>query len=306
MLCSPPRDNGERSDRCYNRLMTALSYEQILNYRRQTFRLSPDQKLKSKEEAVAYVNERGFIYFWPIKGITMPALWTAVAGDRPVADEHDDSGHVTWGWKDELLPARRWYYGKVLRKRATIISLDVAPAFYSLSENYGEPELDYLSQYNAGQLTHEAKTVYEVLLQNGPLDTPEIRRKARMTARSSDAPFNRAIELLQSDFKILPVGVAEVGRWKYAFIYECVHRWYPELPERARTIRQRDARIKLAELYLRSVGAAQARQLDLLFGWGKADTRAAVEALVSSGFALQNMRVEDHGDNWLAVSSLLD
>lgn len=286
--------------------MTALSYERILDYRRQTFRLSPDQRLTSKEQAIAYVNERGFIYFWPIKGITMPALWTAVAGDRPVADGHDDSGHVTWGWKDELLPARRWYYGKVLRKKATIISLDVAPAFYALSENYGEPEQDYLSQYNAGQLTHEAKTIYEVLLQNGPLDTPEIRRQARMTARSSDAPFNRAIEFLQSDFKILPVGVAEVGRWKYAFIYECVHRWYPDLPERARAIRQRDARIKLIELYLRSVGAAQAKQVDLLFGWGRAETRAAVEALVSSAFAIQDIRVEDHGDNWLAISSLLD
>ncbi len=286
--------------------MTHLSYERILEYRKNTFRLSPDLRLRSKEQAVAYANERGFIYFWPIKGITMPALWTAVAGDRPVADEHDDSGHVTWGWKDGLLSERRWYYGKVLRKKATIISLEVAPAFYALSENYGEPELDYLSQYKAGQLTHEAKTIYEVLLRNGPLDTPEIRRQARMTARSSDAPFNRAIEFLQSDFKILPVGVAEVGRWKYAFTYECVHRWYPELPERARTIRQRDARIKLVELYLRSVGAAQARQVDLLFGWSKPDTRATIEALVSNALAIQGIRVEEHGDDWLAISSLLD
>lgn len=298
--------SGERSFRCYNRLMDSLSYQRILDYRSHTFRLSPDQRLRSKEQAVAYVNERGFIHFWPIKGITLPALWTAVAGDRPVADEHGDSGHVTWGWKDELLSARRWYYGKVLRRKATIISLDVAPAFYALSENYGEPELDYLSQYKAGQLTHEAKTIYEVLLQNGPLDTPELRRQARMTARSSDAPFNRAIEFLQSDFKILPVGVAEVGRWKYAFIYECVHRWYPELPERARSLRQRDARIRLVELYLKSVGAAQTRQVDLLFGWTKADTRAAVDALVSNAFAVPDVRVENHGDSWLAISSLLD
>ena len=285
--------------------MTSLSYERILDYRRETFRLSPDLKLRNKEQAVKYVNERGFIYFWPIKDITLPSLWAAVAGDRPVADEHDDPGHVTWGWKDELLPARRWYYGKVLRRKATIISLDVAPAFYALSENYGEPELDYLDQYKAGQLTHDAKTVYEVLLQNGPLDTPEIRRQARMTARTSDAPFNRAIEFLQADFKVLPVGVAEVGRWKYAFIYECVHRWYPDLLERARAIRQNDARIKLLELYLGSVGAAQAKQVDLLFGWSKADTRTAVEAIVNQGFAQQDIRVEGHGDGWLALSSLM-
>lgn len=286
--------------------MTSLSYERILEYRSDTFRLTPHLRLRTREQAISYVNERKFVYFWPIKDITMPSLWTAVAGDRPVADEHNDSGHVTWGWKDELLPARKWYYAKVLRKKATIISLDVAPAFYALSENYGEPELDYLDQYKAGQLTHDAKTVYEVLLQNGPMDTPELRRQARMTARTSDSPFNRAIEFLQADFKVLPVGVAEVGRWKYAFIYECVHRWYPDLPERARPIRQADARVKLVEKYLKSVGAAQARQVDLLFGWGKAETRAAIDAIIGAGFAQRDVRVEGHGDDWLAMSELLE
>ena len=285
--------------------MISLSYERILEYRADTYRLAPDLKLRSKEQAVSYVKERGFVFFWPIKDITLPALWTAVAGERPVADAHDDPGHVTWGWKDELLPARQWYYGKVLRRKATMISLDLASYFYALSENYGEPENDYLDQYKAGQLTHDAKTVYEVLLRNGPLDTPEIRRQARMTAHTSDSPFNRAIESLQADFKVLPVGVAEVGRWKYAFIYECVHRWYPDLPERARAIRQDVARTKLVELYLRSVGAAQAKQVDLLFGWSKAETREAVDSVVRAGLALRDVRVEGRDDGWLALNSLL-
>ena len=59
----------------------------------------------------------------------MPSLWVAVAGDRPVPDEHDDPGHVTWGWKDGLLGKRRWYYGRVLRKRNTFISLDICLTF---------------------------------------------------------------------------------------------------------------------------------------------------------------------------------
>ena len=43
-----------------------------------------------------------------IKGIAFPSLWTAVAGDRPFADEHDDPGHVTWGWKDTAPGQRIW------------------------------------------------------------------------------------------------------------------------------------------------------------------------------------------------------
>ena len=235
--------------------------------------------MRTKEQAVDYVNERGFVYFWPIKDVILPSVWGAVAGDRPVADAHDDPGHVTWGWKDELLRARKWHYAKVLRKKATMISLDVLPCFYALSQNYGEPEHDYLDQYKAGQMTYDAKTVYEVLLEKGPLDTPELRRQAQMTAKASDSPFNRAIEFLQADFKVQPVGVAEVGRWKYAFVYECVHRWNPELAEQARTIRQSQARENLVELYLKSVGAVQAKQVDMLFGWGKAETAKTVDAL---------------------------
>ncbi len=285
--------------------MSSLSYERILEYREETFRLKPRLKLRNKEQAVDYVKERGFVYFWPIKDVTMPSLWGAVAGDRPVADGHDDPGHVTWGWKDELLPARKWHYAKVLRKKATMISLDVLPSFYALSENYGEPEQDYLDQYKAGQMTYDAKTVYEALLQNGPLDTQELRRQARMTTKQSDSPFNRAIEFLQADFKVQPVGVAEVGRWKYAFVYECVHRWNPGLAEQARPVRQSQAREKLVELYLRSVGAAPAKQVDMLFGWGKAETQKAVDALVKAGIASPDVSVPEHGEGWLGLSTLV-
>jgi uncharacterized protein YcaQ len=285
--------------------MPALTYERILAHRAVTYRLQPGQQLRSRDEAVDYVDERGFIYFWPIKDVTMPALWTAVAGDRPVADAHDDPGHVTWGWKDQLLPQRRVYYAKVLRRRATMISLAVAPHFYALSENYGEPEHDYLEQYKAGSLSHEAKTVYEVLLQSGPLDTPELRRQARMTARSSDTAFNRAIESLQADFKVLPVGVAEVGRWKYAFLYECVHRWYPDLPQSARAIRRSEARAWLLSLYLHSTGAARAREVDRVFGWARDDMEAAQAALVREVAVVRGVSVEGHGDDWLALASLV-
>ena len=49
--------------------------------------------------AVGFINKRGILAFWPLKDIPMPSLWAATAGDRPVPDDHDDPGHVTWGWK---------------------------------------------------------------------------------------------------------------------------------------------------------------------------------------------------------------
>lgn len=279
-----------------------LGFEPIEAYRAGVFRTSPGQQLSAREEAVAFVNERGFVYFWPITGIVMPSLWVAVAGNRPVADEHDDPGHMTWGWKDELLGGHAWYYAKVLRKKATMISFDLAPYFYALSENYGSPEDDYLTLYEQGRLTQEAKTVYEALLDEGPLDTIALRRATRMTSQGSDGRFNKALVDLQADFKIVPTGVTQAGAWHYAFAYDIVARHYPELPEQAMAIRERDARRKLAEAYLRSLGAAQVGDLRKLFGWRPAAVEHTINALVETDQVKRGVRFEGKSGEWIVLA----
>ena len=284
--------------------MPTLSLDRLTTYRAETYHLRPDLRVLTREQAIDFVNRRGFVHFWPIQGVLLPSLWAAVAGERPVPNEHDDPGHVTWGWKDELLGARRWYYAKVLRKKATFIALDVAPYFYALSENYGEPEQDYLQQYQEGRMTFEAKTVYETLLAEGPLDSISLRKLARLGSKESDSRFNRALEALQVDFKVLPVGVAQAGAWKYAFIYDLVHRFYPDLPEQARLIRQVDARRKLVELYLQSVGAAPQKAVASLFGWSKGDAAEAIDALAADGVVAKGVAVEGEMGAWVALSTL--
>ena len=281
-------------------------FELIHNYRLRTFRLLPGQRLKSPQEAVEFVNERGFVYFWPITGVTLPSLWSAVAGDRPVADAHDDPGHITWGWKDERLGGKDWYYAKVLRKKATMISFEIAPYFYALTENYGAPEEDYLTLYEQGRLTQEAKTVYEALLDEGPLDTVALRRVAHMSSPSSEGRFNRAITDLQADFKVVPVAVTQAGAWHYAFAYDIVARHYPELPEQAQGIRENEARQKLTELYFRSVGAARLRDIAKLFGWRAVEVERAVRMLVQAGLLHSGLEIENRGDDWILLSELLD
>jgi hypothetical protein len=284
--------------------MLAISIELIQSYRARTFRLLPGQRVKTKEEAIEFVNQRGFVYFWPIKDILLPSLWTAVAGDRPVADAHDDPGHVTWGWKDSLLGTRTWYYAKVLRKRATIISLEVSPYFYALSENYGSPDEDYLIQYQQGRLTQEAKAVYEALLFEGPLDTVSLRRAAHLASRESDSRFSRALTDLQTDFKVLPVGVTQAGAWKYAFAYDLVARHFPELPEQARAISERQARQELARLYFASLGAARVADLIKLFGWTPTQAERAITALVNADLLQRNLEIENQVGEWVAIREL--
>lgn len=232
-------------------------------------------------------------------------MWTATAGDRPVPNEHDDPGMVTWGWKDNSLGKRIWYYGKILRRKATFISLKVVPYFYALSENYGSPEEDYLLAYEEGRMTQAAKQIYEALLEKGSLDTISLRKEARLL-NAKESVFNRALENLQKDFKIMPVGVAEVGAWKYAFRYEITARHMPELPEQARPIGEAQARRELVELYLDSVGTTQARELVKLFGWPSDLAQRAVAGLGKNGKLIEHANHPQVNGEWVALPDVVD
>ena len=279
-----------------------INLKKLNTLRIQTFRLPPTKRLSSPSQALTFVNARGFIYFWSIKGIDLPSLWTAVAGDRPVADKHDDPGHITWGWKDGALDKKIWYYAKILRGKATMISLEVVPYFYALSENYGALEEDYLIAYHEGRLTQAAKQLYETLLDNGALNTLDLRKKAKLS-NAKDSEFNKALEQLQRDFKILPVGVAQAGSWNYSHIYQIVPRHFPDLPEQARVITESQARTKLLELYFASVGAAQLRDVTKLFGWSNEIANRVINKLVEQNILAKTTHPKQSGE-WIALATL--
>jgi uncharacterized protein YcaQ len=108
---------------------------------------------------------------------------------------------------------------------------------------------------------------------------------------------------LQSDFKVLPIGVAKAGRWRYAFIYELAGRHYPELPDRARSIPEDEARVTLLKRYFYSVGAARQRDVAKLFGWPMSDIEAAVLKLCEEGIVLQDVWLE--GESYAVLAELV-
>jgi len=268
-------------------------------YRKTTFRIS--NPIKSLPEAINYVQERGFIFFWPIKEIIFPSLWVAVAGDRPVPNQHDDPAHITWNWKDSLLDKKVWYYAKILRMKSTILSLDMAPYFYALSDNYGAPEEDYLVTYKQGKLSAEAKNIYEAILEFGPLDTIHLKQKARLSNPNCESRFNTALAYLQSDFKIVPIGISESGPWHYAFIYDLTCRQYPEIVEKARWISDQDARQEILAKYFRAIGYAKREWIRKLFQWNENETISALEKLIQLEYIKKHNLPELDGE-WFILT----
>ncbi len=277
----------------------------INQYQNSTFRYSESLRLRTAQQAVDYVNERGFIFFWPFKGLRFPSLWGAVAGDRPVADQHDDPGHISWNWKDTLLDKRVWYYARVIKKKNTMVSLETIPYFYALSPNYGDPEEDLQDQYKQGQLPLEAKLVFDALLKKGPLDTISLRKESHLTGTASQSPFNRALEILQEQLKVLPVSVSEAGAWGYAFVYDLTHRYYPDLAEKAPSISETSAMDHLLLLYFKSLGIAKPKDITAFFKWPSMQVERSLLRLTNRKDLVDNVQVENRTGDYFALPDLV-
>jgi hypothetical protein len=272
-----------------------MDLDSILRAREHNYRRTAERRLHTVEDARAFVDEVGFCHFWPIKGVETPNLFHAIAGRvRPVPMEHDDPDiGKCWGWKDQSLDKKWWYYGKLLRRRATLVSLEMLPYFYALSENYGSLD-DYLQEYEDGRMTAEAKAVYEAILENGPLDTVRLRREARMSAESAKSRFDRALVELQVGLKVLPIGVAEAGAWRYAFLYEIVQRHFTDLPAQARPIGRAEARRALVSRYIDNVVAADRKMVAKMFHvlrWTPTELNRTIAVLLGEG-TIQEVQVK--------------
>ena len=114
--------------------MKNLTKQDLLAAREIRYRRRMNLRITSPEQAVKFVDDVGFCFLFPIQNVEMPSLWDAIAG-RVVRTSGKHSGYEierTWGWKDGSLDKKWWYYGKLLRDKATLVSLSLLPAFYAL------------------------------------------------------------------------------------------------------------------------------------------------------------------------------
>ncbi len=290
-------------------MVETITQEWVADQRSFNYHRTPNRRIQSVEAAREFVAELGFCHFWPVKGAELPNLFHAIAGRiRPVPMEHDDPDiSKCWGWKDSSLGKRWWYYGKLLRKRATLISLDLLPAFWACSDNLGELD-DYLEEYHAGRMPTEAKWIYEALLQHGPLHTIQLRRAARMSAQGAKSRFQRGLVELQVGLKVLPIGVARAGAWRYAFVYDIVQRHFPDLPEQASQMKPYEARRVLVSRYLDNVVASDRKNIGKIFhvlGWSATEVEHTVAALLKQG-AIREMQVDGVRHAHLVSSRVLE
>lgn len=269
-----------------------VQYTDIDNLREPHYRLNPDLKVKSRREAVDFINQAGIVLLFPGDNVPLPDLWSAINGyERQIPKRHFDSSlHKTWEWKDDIPSRKEAWYGKIIRGKPAFIALSDLPAVYALSSNYGELD-DYLEAYADGMMSNEAKTVYEVLLSQGPLPTSTLRKATGMYGRGEIARrFERAIVELQTDLKIVKSGISDANRWKYCYEYDVLLRWLPNLGEEARNYTSRTAMRHIINRYLQTSIAAPPRLFPRLFGWDDSVTNRVIDEMLQDG-SLKAIRV---------------
>jgi hypothetical protein len=275
-------------------MMTALTFESLREARTERYRQRPDLRVRTEDEAAQFLSDVGLCLLFSAKDIELPSLWGALCGeDRPVPSHHDNHElGLAWHWKDQLPIDGKVLYGKFLRKRPVFVSLELAPYFYALSPNYGNPTEDYLQDYADGRLSVEAKQVYEALLQQGALPTSRLRLEAGLGGKTNASRFDRALAELQMDFRIAKVAISDANRWGYCYVYDLLPRHFPQVVEAATAIGGRQARETILLHYLQTAIAATPQDLRNLFGWQPGDIDRLAGRLASEGRLHQGVRIE--------------
>jgi hypothetical protein len=202
----------------------------------------------------------------------------------PAAFDHLDTRSESrkwewmWGWKDELAEAKRLYYGKLLVRKPTFVSMKMLPTFYATFGRAGEAD-DHLDDVRAGRLSEVARRVIEFLAQNGEMQTKRMRSALGISSQEGKTTYAKAIEELQRLMYVARVRAVGEGREDYNYTYDLFVRRYPETVRAAERSSSADAMTALLAHLLELAGGVTERQVAKLFDWSEERVAHAIARL---------------------------
>ncbi len=265
--------------------------EEIERWRDRVHRRTPRLAVRTQRRALQFINDVGFCFAFKSVNSELPCLWHAACGERnpvmPRHTHHDPFISFVWEIKN-VLPARRQvYYGRVLKHRPTLISLEMFPYFYALTRRTGQRD-DYLRTFRHGELSAGAKAIMDALTDSSPQVTRGLKLAVGRHGARDRAGFDRAMTELQMHMFI--VKTAEYDD-PFTFEWELVPRAFPSQVRKARRISAQDARVAILERYFRSQLVGTVPAICRLFGWEKQEVFRTLGILVNRGLVTPDVAV---------------
>ncbi len=277
-----------------------MTYEELIARRNHIYRRSADRRVRREHEALTFINEVGFCFLFSSEGSELPTLYEAILGQPSQwSTQHDYETGLAWRWKDDLPISRQCFYGKLLRDKPVLVSLDMFPYFYAISGNYGDLD-QYLETYQDGKISIGAKQIYEALLQHGALPTSELRRKANLAGLENARAFERGLVELQVGMNITKTAISDAIRWHYCYVYDLLPRWLPDQVQKGLAIKSRDAYPVILHRYINNVLIATPQSITRLFGWPQETVQRSIDALTARDQIRSDVTIDGLDGVWLA------
>jgi hypothetical protein len=227
----------------------------------------------------------------------------AVCGRRhprwPKHTHHDPAVLLTWELKDTLPAKRLVYYGKLLKGKPTLVSLELFPAFVALIRE-GRRSGDYLADYRDGRLSRPALQLMDALMEARPLETGLLRRRAGLAASSQTGTFEKAMAELQR--KLWIVKTEEVYEPTFSYRWDLVDQWWPEQVERGEALSRGEAVRQILARYLKVVVASQERIMTRLFDVSLPEMKRVLDVLGAEGLITRGVPIRGLPGLWVVWS----
>jgi hypothetical protein len=283
------------------RVKFVYTEDEVERWRDRVHRRTQRRSVRTKRSAVEFINDVGFCFAFKAQNSEAPCLWHASCGERyPVFPRHTHHDpHISFVWKmKDILPAeRKVYYGKLLKGRPTLVSLEYLPYFYVLSGRKGTA-MEYLDEFRAGTLSPVAKTIVEALSDSSPQVTKGLKLACGLTAKSRRKEFDAAIAELQKGMFIVKVAEHDDP---FTFEWDLVSRRFRKEVSFARKISEDQARKRLLQRYFRNQLLGTTASIKLLFGWNKQSIFRSLGQLGSEGIIIPNVLLKEKPGRYYAL-----
>ncbi|HYX76731.1 MAG TPA: crosslink repair DNA glycosylase YcaQ family protein [Gaiellaceae bacterium] len=240
--------------------------------------------VRSLEEAASFVDRVGIALAWGKVDVVLPSLWEGIAGFDADWAIRDEAGKPTgftpefdrfWRWKDELAERRLACAGRHFGSAAFLIAPRLLGAAYAVTGRTGTAE-----DFRDTDLEAPDLEIAEVVLENGPLTGPEIRRLLGIGDRKA---VDRAVARLHRRLVLTNAGAVEQSQGWRAIRHDLLaRRWKRSLH---RLPNETEARQALALAVLAGAGEVSAADLAGALGWRRKQAEVVLAELACRGNA---------------------
>jgi hypothetical protein len=235
-------------------------------------RLTRAHRVRNADQLVRLIDALGFAFAFTLRtgDAPIPACF-----DHLSTNDTNRKWNWMWTWKDELPEEKKLYYGVLLSKKPTFVSMKLLPTFYATFGRAGEDD-DHVADVRAGRLSDVARRVIEFLAQNGETQTKRMRAELGITSKEGRATYAKAIDEVQRLMYVARVRAVGEGREDYNYTYDLFLRRYPETVRAAERLSSAEATADLVARTVELTGAVTEKQLVRLFDWDEAVAARAI------------------------------